>query len=533
MATDQKNKEKLDLAKNYVLSNNFSEALELFKELDDDRAKNSEIKLLFGITLLRSENYKEAIRVLNEAIKIQPDIRLANHALGSALFMIEDYQGALSAFNREIEINPKYPDAYCDKGYALHELGSFQEAFRAGSIAIQLDPTYADAYNVIAASLNDLDQCDEAMKNVLRAIEIDNSKANYFYTQGNIFLNMGNLQGALNSFKTALELNPEYEEASFNKSLIHLRLHDFNTAWRLYENRFATYPKKSKNKFITKNFFDKNIDSLGRIFIFKEQGIGDQILFASVFHEIDKKEKVIYVEVNEKLLSIFNRSFKNLKFVTAKNHPKSDSYETTFGIASLPSFFRKNVNSFNIERNSFLKSDKNKTNTFRQRLLSDAPLSKICGISWQSKNETIGKYKTLDLINLKEILGLQGITFVNLQYNPPLEELKLFEAEHKVCIKNFSEVDLYNDVDSLCSLVDACDFVVTISNINAHVAGAFGKKTFLLVPFSKGRHWYWHEKTSRSLWYPSVEIFSQTQTGNWTRPINEIKEKIVEEIAHE
>jgi hypothetical protein len=304
-------------------------------------------------------------------------------------------------------------------------------------------------------------------------------------------------------------------------------------AWRLYENRFVTYPKESRSKFITKNFFDKNFDSLGQVFIFKEQGIGDQILFASIFHEIDKKEKVIYLEVDEKLLPVLNRSFKNLKFVTSKNYPNSNSYDTTFGIGSLPSFFRKNVNSFNIERNSFLKSDTNKTSTFRQRLLSDAPLNKICGISWRSKNETIGKYKTLDLINLKEILGLQGISFVNLQYNPPLEELKLFEAEHKVCIKNFSEVDLFNDVDSLCSLVDACDFVVTISNINVHVAGALGKKTFLLVPFSKGRHWYWQEKPSRSLWYPSVEIFSQIQTGDWTRSINEIKEKIVEEIAHE
>ena len=533
MAADQKNKKKLDLAKNYFLSNNFSEALELFKELDDDDAKNSEIKLLFGITLLRSENYQEAIRVLNEAIKIQPDIHLANHALGSALFMIEDYQGALSSFNREIEINPKYPDSYCDKGYALNELGSYQEAFRAASLAIKLDPIYADSYNVIAASLNQLDRYDEAMKNALRAIEIDSSKGNYFYTQGNIFLNKGKLQDALNSFKRALELNPSYEEASFNKSLIHLRLLDFEMAWRLYENRFVTYPKESRNKFITKNFFDKNIDSLGRAFIFKEQGIGDQILFASVFHEIDKEEKVIYLEVNEKLLPVFNRSFKNLKFVTAKNYPKSDSYETTFGIASLPSFFRKNVNSFNIERNSFLKSDKNKTSAFRQRLLSTAPLNKICGISWRSKNETIGKYKNLDLINLTEILGLQGITFVNVQYNPPLEELKLLEAEHKVCIKNFSEVDLFNDVDSLCSLVDACDFVVTISNINAHVAGALGKKTFLLVPFSKGRHWYWHEKTSRSLWYPSVEIFSQTEAGDWSVPINQIKEKILEEFVNE
>ncbi len=178
-------------------------------------------------------------------------------------------------------------------------------------------------------------------------------------------------------------------------------------------------------------------------------------------------------------------------------------------------------------------SDIDKTSIFRKRLLSEAPLNKICGLSWQSKNQTIGKYKNLDLINLKEILEVPGITFVNLQYNPPIEELELFQSTYKVRIKNFNEVDLFNDIDSLCSLIDACDFIITISNINAHVAGALGKKTFLLAPFSKGRHWYWHDNLTKSLWYPSVEIFSQTETRDWSVPINQIKEKIVEEIEHE
>jgi ADP-heptose:LPS heptosyltransferase len=82
-------------------------------------------------------------------------------------------------------------------------------------------------------------------------------------------------------------------------------------------------------------------------------------------------------------------------------------------------------------------------------------------------------------------------------------------------------------------LIDACDFVITISNINAHIAGALGKKTFLLAPFSKGRIWYWHDSLEHSLWYPSIQIFTQTKTGDWSVPINQIKEKIVEEITHE
>jgi Flp pilus assembly protein TadD/ADP-heptose:LPS heptosyltransferase len=528
------NKEKNILKANRLASAGcFLEAIEIYKILANKKPSDFNVKFLLGVAYLQSDQFHSAIKELQDCLEIKPNILLANHALGSALFIVEEFEESVRAFDREIAINPAYADAYCDKAYALNELQRFQDSFDMANKARELDPTYADPYNAIAASLNHVDRYDDAMENSLRAIRMDKSKSNYFYTLGNIFLNKGALIDALNSFEIALKLNPRYEEASLNKSLIHLRLLDFEMGWKLYEYRFTTYPKESRNKFITKNFFGKNIDFLGRIFIFKEQGIGDQILYASIFHEIDKKDKVICIEINEKLLPVFNRSFKNIEFVTAKNYPNTGSYDSTFGIASLPSFFRKNINSFNVDRNSFLFSDKDKTKIFRQRLLSEAPLNKICGISWRSKNEDIGKYKTLDLLNLKEILEISGITFVNLQYNPPVEEMESFQSAHKVSIKNFNEIDLFNDIDSLCSLIDACDFIVTISNINAHVAGSLGKKTFLLVPFSRGRHWYWHEKISHSLWYPSVEIFSQNETRDWSVPTNRIKEKVVKEIAHE
>jgi tetratricopeptide (TPR) repeat protein len=528
------NKEKSLLKANKLASaGNFLEAIEIYSAIADRNPVDFNVKFLLGIAYLQSDQFQNATKELQHSIRINPKLLLANHALGCAFFMIEEFEVSIKHFDREIAINPIYADAYCDKAYALNELHRFEESLDMAKKASELDPVYADPYNAIAVSLNQIDRYDEAQENVIRAIEIDRSKSNYFYTLGNIFLNKGNLYEALNSFKTALDLNPRYEEASFNKSLIHLRQLNFEMGWKLYEYRFATYTKESRNKFISKNFFDKSFDLLGRIFIFKEQGIGDQILYASVFHDIDKKDKAIYVEVNEKLLPVFNRSFKNLKFVTAKNHPNNDSYETTFGIASLPSFFRKNINSFNIDRHSFLLSDRDKTSTYRQSLLSKEPQNKICGLSWQSQNEAIGKYKTIDLVSLKEILEIPEITFVNLQYNPPIEELEFFQSIHKVNINIFNEVDLFNDIDSLCSLIDACDFVITISNLNAHVAGALGKKTYLLAPFSRGRHWYWHEKMTRSLWYPSIEIFSQNESRDWSVPIKQIKEKIVEEILHE
>ena len=79
----------------------------------------------------------------------------------------------------------------------------------------------------------------------------------------------------------------------------------------------------------------------------------------------------------------------------------------------------------------------------------------------------------------------------------------------------------------MASLIDACDFIVTISNVTAHIAGALGKKVFLMVPYNKGKIWYWHDGLKTSLWYPSIQIFTQTETGEWLKPMSDIKEQLI------
>ena len=119
------------------------------------------------------------------------------------------------------------------------------------------------------------------------------------------------------------------------------------------------------------------------------------------------------------------------------------------------------------------------------------------------------------------------------KYGDTLKEREALKKESGININKVKDIDNFNNIDGLSSLIDACDFVVTISNVAAHIAGALGKKVFLMVPYSKGRCWYWHDGLKQSLWYPSIQIFSQTEMGDWSVAINEIKEKIAKEIAHE
>jgi ADP-heptose:LPS heptosyltransferase len=100
-------------------------------------------------------------------------------------------------------------------------------------------------------------------------------------------------------------------------------------------------------------------------------------------------------------------------------------------------------------------------------------------------------------------------------------------------IKNLSDknlncinyIDNFFDIDGLLSIIKSCDVVVTVSNITAHLAGAIGKKTFLLLPFSRGRIWYWHDE-QKSLWYPEMHQYFQDSNMSWKSATQEIVQEL-------
>ena len=89
----------------------------------------------------------------------------------------------------------------------------------------------------------------------------------------------------------------------------------------------------------------------------------------------------------------------------------------------------------------------------------------------------------------------------------------------------------FNDINGITSLIDVCDLIITVSNTNAHIAGALGKKTFLLLPKGKGRLWYWSSIKNKSAWYSSVEIVEQNFPGQWEPAIDKVRKKIMGYIS--
>jgi ADP-heptose:LPS heptosyltransferase len=117
-----------------------------------------------------------------------------------------------------------------------------------------------------------------------------------------------------------------------------------------------------------------------------------------------------------------------------------------------------------------------------------------------------------------------------LQYGETTEQISLYNQQAVKPIIDF-EFDKKNDIDQLLALIDACDLIVTISNITAHLACALGKNCLVILPAGGTLLWYWHLNGSVSPWYQSAILLRQKEIGNWCEVGKEIAYRVKESLS--
>ena len=119
-------------------------------------------------------------------------------------------------------------------------------------------------------------------------------------------------------------------------------------------------------------------------------------------------------------------------------------------------------------------------------------------------------------MHLKEL----GFKFINLQYGEVSEEITNLKLNHGIDIIEIPDLDLFKDIDGLAATIASCDCVISITNINPHLAGALNVKTNLLLPYAADERWGYN--TDKSYWYNSISIYRQKEPGNWSQPLSEL-----------
>jgi tetratricopeptide (TPR) repeat protein len=509
-------------SRQFCQSGRLEEARLIYEDLLKIIPLHPEVLGNLGTIELQNGNTELGIAHLKKSISIDPLQFNFLINLGNGLLDLNNADESLFYYEAARKINSRSTIVFYNRGRALKSLKRYQEAIESYESSIKLDAHNYLSYMNLGFIMNEQGRYQEALKNYNLAIEIAPKNYELFYNRGIVYSNLNLQQLALDDFDESFRLNPEFKQSLYNQSFIKLASQSFQDGWQLYESRWKSSEKDKYLKTSRPELTDFNVEDK-IIFIWAEQGIGDQILYSSLLYDAFKTQNHFYISLDPRLIPLYKRSFSHLDhvtFISIHERLAESKYDFHLPIGNLGKFFRNSIEDFNSHPKAYLKTDEIQVHALRSKIKKNA--QNICGISWMSKNIDVGKEKSLSLTELLPILSIPNITFINLQYGDTKEEVGKVLDQHGIEIHMIDEIDNFNNLDGLASLINACDYVVTTSNVTAHIAGALNKDTYLLIPYAHGRIWYWGESESKCLWYPAIHIYQCDDSGSWDHPIKQL-----------
>ena len=316
--------------------------------------------------------------------------------------------------------------------------------------------------------------------------------------------------------RRAISLDQRNDEFKKILAFILLKKYDFKNAWLYFDGRLSLSDFANKNstfKLIQNKIPNKNISNKdSKILVLREQGIGDELLYGTMYNDLLNQFSDLVIECDERLIPLFKNSFESqkYKFVKLGTHSldtkKINNFDYIIYAGSLGRYFRNDLNSFS--QNSYIKNLENYKDLELDNILNKTQGLKI-GISWKSLNNRYSSEKSLSLEDFENIFKIKNSTIFNLQYGDVNEDLNSFTKKLDYKIITLETLDIFNNFSGLANLLKKLDLFVTVSNSTAHLAGALGVKTMLIKPVNHASFHYWDYEDGKTPWYKSVNIISK------------------------
>jgi Flp pilus assembly protein TadD len=464
---------------------------------------------LLGTLRYQQGNAVTAIEFIERAIAISPTVPEMHLNLGAAYRASGQAVKAAQSFRKARELNPSLSIASFNLGHALRDAGDLSAALSAYKIYLGANPKDAKAHNLVGDVCKELGKHHEAIEAYETALTIDANRPGAMSNIAALFRDLGWPYAARVVMNRALELAPTDPDILRTHGTLSLLIGDIETGWRGLENRFQTTAEAVPSRSIPPIVWGGEDLSGKSIIVWTEQGLGDEVLHASILHEVIARADRCIVECSERMVPVFARSFPSAEVVGCKapdspvTPPEGIDYQIPIG--SLGLHFRPDFARFP-KHEGYLRADPAKVNDLRRRYEDMAGGRRIVGLSWRSKNERIGEAKSTGLSGFAPIFQTPGVMFVNLQYGECSEELAEVRERFGVEVVQDQTVDPIKDMDAFFAQVAAMDLVLSTSNTTAHVAGAQNIPVWVLLPHGKGVIWYWFLRRSDSPWYPSARL---------------------------
>jgi tetratricopeptide (TPR) repeat protein len=515
---------------------NNESAIEFFSKAIKINSYNPAYHSNLGNSLRDLGHSNDAVASYQKAISILPNFATAHNNLGAALRLLGQLEDSKNSLETAIRLEPGMASAHVNLGNIMKDMGRIEEAKASYQSGLHLEPENSDALINLGSLLEEQNHLNEAIKYFREAEAIDPNCEVVHGNMGNALYKLGSLKEAEISYRLALKLNPQFKDPEFGLSLTLLSLGHLEEGWTRYEHRYTHANMGLKQNEIPKTINRATTDfsqpqwdgsSLKEksIILWGDQGLGDEVRYASIIHDLQKTGANITIDCEKRLTDIFARSFPDANVLAAPydgTDIETGQFDYQCPLVGLARFFRNDYKSFAIEP-GYLKADPALITFWKEKLANISAHPKV-GLSWNYTTNLLGREGLCaNIEELAPILKISGIDFVNLQSEESDKDITEARERFGVEIHSWNDLDNRNDLNGVAALTSCLDLVISFPNFSAEIAGALGVPTLCFVDHKNS----FDELGSKdNIWFPNTHHISKNRKDPWQSVFAEITEII-------
>jgi len=531
----------------------------------------AEAWISLGILLKQAGRFTEAESAQRAALRLDPRNFLAHLNLGNVLRVQGRRAEAEQAFQAALAANPDSAEAHNNLGRLLLDQEQRADAAAHFTEALRISPNYFEAAHGIGEALLQADQFEAAIEPLKHAHALRPDDLNAMRSLGRAYSGACDYARAAGIFEQVLERLPgnwlarldlavvqfysgQYtrpratlqallkeaadDHASMTYASLLLRAGEFREGWQHYDARWAM-GRPGRREFPEPRWQGESLAGK-TLLLAAEQGLGDEIMFASIFPEVMAMADHCIIECDERLVPLYQRSFPDATLFGIRDRNR-EGWHTQLDAAraTLPRFdcwapigdlgqLRRNEAADFPRHSGYLAADAQRVRDFRQRLQSRGIDKLKIGIGWKGGTRSSrAPLRSMTLQDLKPLFTLPDTHFVSLQYGDSREERERFAHEGGVALDHW-QADI-DDIDSYAALVSSLDLVISVCSAVIHLAGALGKPAWVMAPLVP--EWRYGREGESMIWYPSVRMFRQEKSGDWAKVIGQVRRALQRRVV--
>ncbi|MBM3349884.1 MAG: tetratricopeptide repeat protein [Betaproteobacteria bacterium] len=471
-----------------------------------DRQAPSQQAMLDILSSYHAADFQKAAKLANDLANRFPNHPFAWKVLGTVYSQSGQVEKALLPRLHSVRICPSDFKAHNNLGVVLKRLGRLCDAKESYREAIRIKPDYAQAHNNLGNILQAMGDLVEAEERYRRAVRIKPDYAEAYSNLGNVLQAMGALADAEASYRLAISLKPNYAEARWNLSMNLLLQGDFNEGLQLYESRWdgAEDAKEQRRHFGQPLWSGGNTLKGKTLLVHTEQGLGDTIHFCRYIKLVQQLGAEVIFEVQPSLVELLSNLDGVFKLVQRGGVLPSFDYHCP--LLSLPLAFKTTLDSIPSEI-PYLSTESTRVNRWKDHLGDDG--FKV-GICWHGTQNIKGR--SVPIAFFHELSQIPSVRLISLHKGDGEKYLDSLPSGMRV--ETFdSTFDSKGAFLDTAAVMMCCDLVITIDTSIAHLAGALGVRTWVLLKLIPD--WRWLLDRSDSPWYPNMRLFRQKNPDEW------------------